>query len=53
METRGLDPVPDGERTGRIRTFFPAWAAAKPGTDRSGLHALSAADRVGPVAGRW
>ncbi|WNI22202.1 cytosine permease [Streptomyces sp. ITFR-16] len=28
METRGLDPVPDSERTGRVRTLFPTWAAA-------------------------
>ncbi|MEU8505479.1 cytosine permease [Streptomyces brevispora] len=28
METRGLDPVPDGERTGRVRTLFPTWVAA-------------------------
>ncbi|MFF1839162.1 purine-cytosine permease family protein [Streptomyces sp. NPDC058231] len=28
METRGLEPVPDGERTGRVRTLFPTWAAA-------------------------
>ncbi|MFI6057385.1 hypothetical protein [Streptomyces sp. NPDC051286] len=52
MEARGLDPVPDSERTGRVATLFPAWAAAKLGTDHSRLHAPSAADRVGPVAGR-
>ncbi|MFJ2091802.1 cytosine permease [Streptomyces sp. NPDC087901] len=28
METRGLDPVPDSERTGRARGLFPTWAAA-------------------------
>lgn len=28
METRGLDPVPDSERTGRARALFPTWAAA-------------------------
>ncbi|WLQ36531.1 cytosine permease [Streptomyces castrisilvae] len=28
METRGLDPVPDEERTGRVRALFPTWAAA-------------------------
>ncbi|WP_030978770.1 purine-cytosine permease family protein [Streptomyces sp. NRRL S-1824] len=28
METRGLEPVPDSERTGRVRTLFPTWAAA-------------------------
>ena len=28
METRGLDPVPDRERTGRVRSLFPTWAAA-------------------------
>ncbi|WP_327370101.1 purine-cytosine permease family protein [Streptomyces sp. NBC_01217] len=28
METRGLDPVPDSERTGRVRTLFPTWVGA-------------------------
>ncbi|WP_406092058.1 purine-cytosine permease family protein [Streptomyces sp. NBC_01013] len=28
METRGLDPVPERERTGRVRALFPTWAAA-------------------------
>ncbi|MGZ2357373.1 cytosine permease [Streptomyces sp. 372A] len=28
METRGLDPVPDEERTGRVRALFPTWATA-------------------------
>ncbi|MFB6780683.1 purine-cytosine permease family protein [Streptomyces sp. NPDC056352] len=28
METRGLEPVPDSERTGQVRTLFPTWAAA-------------------------
>ncbi|MEV7088163.1 cytosine permease [Streptomyces sp. NPDC093085] len=28
METRGLEPVPDGERTGHIRELFPTWVAA-------------------------
>ncbi|MFJ5142372.1 cytosine permease [Streptomyces sp. NPDC088707] len=28
METRGLDPVPDAERTGRVRELFPTWVAA-------------------------
>lgn len=28
METRGLEPVPDGERTGRARSLFPTWVAA-------------------------
>ncbi|WP_406455295.1 cytosine permease [Streptomyces sp. NBC_00876] len=28
METRGLDPVPDSERTGRVRSLFPTWVAA-------------------------
>ncbi|MFF3351128.1 purine-cytosine permease family protein [Streptomyces sp. NPDC002917] len=28
METRGLEPVPDSERTGRVRALFPTWAAA-------------------------
>ncbi|THA63570.1 cytosine permease [Streptomyces sp. A0642] len=28
METRGLDPVPDSERTGRVRALLPTWAAA-------------------------
>ncbi|MEU9621383.1 cytosine permease [Streptomyces sp. NPDC048155] len=28
METRGLDPVPDNERTGRVRTLFPTWVGA-------------------------
>ncbi|MGA5192490.1 cytosine permease [Streptomyces exfoliatus] len=28
METRGLEPVPDSERTGRVRELFPTWVAA-------------------------
>lgn len=28
METRGLGPVPESERTGRGRTLFPTWAGA-------------------------
>ena len=28
METRGLEPVPDAERTGRVRALFPTWVAA-------------------------
>ncbi|WP_432072162.1 cytosine permease [Streptomyces wuyuanensis] len=28
METRGLEPVPDGERTGHVRELFPTWVAA-------------------------
>lgn len=28
MENRGLDPVPDAERTGRVRTLFPTWVTA-------------------------
>ncbi|MFJ5227206.1 cytosine permease [Streptomyces sp. NPDC088400] len=28
IETRGLEPVPDGERTGRVRELFPTWVAA-------------------------
>lgn len=28
VETRGLEPVPDSERTGRVRSLFPTWAAA-------------------------
>ncbi|MFI5754112.1 purine-cytosine permease family protein [Streptomyces sp. NPDC051569] len=28
METRGLEPVPDGERTGHARGLFPTWVAA-------------------------
>ncbi|MFE6976908.1 purine-cytosine permease family protein [Streptomyces sp. NPDC057682] len=28
METRGLEPVPDSERTGRVRALFPTWVAA-------------------------
>ncbi|MFI2778998.1 purine-cytosine permease family protein [Streptomyces sp. ALB3] len=28
MENRGLDPVPDHERTGRVRALFPTWATA-------------------------
>ncbi|WP_327244136.1 purine-cytosine permease family protein [Streptomyces sp. NBC_01320] len=28
METRGLEPVPDSERTGQVRTLFPTWATA-------------------------
>lgn len=27
-ESRGLEPVPDAERTGRIRQLFPTWVAA-------------------------
>ncbi|MDI9885274.1 hypothetical protein QMZ92_12945 [Streptomyces sp. HNM0645] len=29
METRGLEPVPDSERTGHVRELFPTWVAAK------------------------
>lgn len=29
-ETRGLEPAPDHERTGRIRTLFPTWIGANP-----------------------
>ncbi|MFF2727245.1 purine-cytosine permease family protein [Streptomyces sp. NPDC058008] len=28
MENRGLDPVPDHERTGRVRSLFPTWVTA-------------------------
>ncbi|MFD8207422.1 cytosine permease [Streptomyces sp. NPDC059695] len=28
METRGLEPVPDAERTGHVRELFPTWVAA-------------------------
>ncbi|MGN9795140.1 cytosine permease [Streptomyces sp. OZ13] len=28
IETRGLEPVPDAERTGRVRELFPTWVAA-------------------------
>ncbi|MER7173838.1 cytosine permease [Streptomyces mesophilus] len=28
IETRGLEPVPDNERTGKIRELFPTWVAA-------------------------
>ncbi|MEV6396491.1 cytosine permease [Streptomyces sp. NPDC051907] len=28
IETRGLEPVPDDERTGRVRELFPTWVAA-------------------------
>jgi purine-cytosine permease-like protein len=28
IETRGLEPVPDAERTGHIRELFPTWVAA-------------------------
>ncbi|WP_078854870.1 purine-cytosine permease family protein [Streptomyces sp. NRRL F-5135] len=28
VETRGLEPVPDSERTGRVRQLFPTWVAA-------------------------
>ncbi|MBO0511658.1 cytosine permease [Streptomyces beijiangensis] len=28
IETRGLEPVPDSERTGRVRDLFPTWVAA-------------------------
>ncbi|MEV6790496.1 cytosine permease [Streptomyces sp. NPDC051320] len=28
LETRGLEPVPDSERTGRVRDLFPTWVAA-------------------------
>lgn len=28
VENRGLDPVPDEERTGRVRTLFPTWVTA-------------------------
>ncbi|MFF2330469.1 MULTISPECIES: purine-cytosine permease family protein [unclassified Streptomyces] len=28
METRGLEPVPDSERTGRVRNLFPTWVSA-------------------------
>ncbi|WP_406391855.1 cytosine permease [Streptomyces sp. NBC_00887] len=28
MENRGLDPVPDAERTGRVGALFPTWVTA-------------------------
>ena len=28
LETRGIEPVPDGERRGRVRELFPTWVAA-------------------------
>ncbi|MEU8706724.1 cytosine permease [Streptomyces sp. NPDC048565] len=28
MENRGLEPVPDAERTGRVRALFPTWVTA-------------------------
>lgn len=28
IETRGLEPVPDGERIGHVRELFPTWVAA-------------------------
>ncbi|WP_210408422.1 cytosine permease, partial [Allokutzneria sp. NRRL B-24872] len=28
VETRGLEPVPDAERTGKVRELFPTWVAA-------------------------
>ncbi|GHA25043.1 allantoin permease [Streptomyces spiroverticillatus] len=28
VETRGLEPVPDNERTGRVGELFPTWVAA-------------------------
>lgn len=28
LETRGLEPVPDSERTGKTRELFPTWVAA-------------------------
>ncbi|MDJ0460892.1 cytosine permease [Streptomyces sp. H27-C3] len=28
IETRGLEPVPDAERSGRVRELFPTWVAA-------------------------
>lgn len=28
IETRGLEPVPDDERTGHVRELFPTWVAA-------------------------
>ncbi|WP_284575444.1 cytosine permease [Streptomyces sp. 2P-4] len=28
IETRGLEPVPDAERTGRVRELVPTWVAA-------------------------
>ncbi|WP_156721357.1 cytosine permease [Streptomyces apocyni] len=28
LETRGLDPVPDSERTGKVSELFPTWVAA-------------------------
>lgn len=28
VETRGLEPVPDDERTGRVRALFPTWVGA-------------------------
>lgn len=30
MGTRGLEPVPDSQRTGRVRALFPAWVGANP-----------------------
>ncbi|MER5357090.1 cytosine permease [Streptomyces sp. NPDC002785] len=30
METHDLEPVPDSERTGRVRNLFPTWACANP-----------------------
>ncbi|MFF9588160.1 cytosine permease [Streptomyces sp. NPDC014646] len=30
METRGLEPVPDSERTGRVRALFPTRVGANP-----------------------
>lgn len=28
IETRGLEPVPDAERDGRVRELVPTWVAA-------------------------
>lgn len=28
VETRGLEPVPDSERSGRVRELVPTWVAA-------------------------
>ncbi|GAA2927677.1 hypothetical protein GCM10020221_24540 [Streptomyces thioluteus] len=28
IETRGIEPVPDNERHGRVRELFPTWVAA-------------------------
>ncbi|NBE53834.1 cytosine permease [Streptomyces boluensis] len=28
IETRGLEPVPESERTGKVRELFPTWVAA-------------------------